>query len=304
MLVNARINPNFYSQDSVNSKSIHAQSMIYSMPHANDLKKCLQEIYPIEKIKKCFLHSRGRNDVYIIKLVNEEKYIVRLGNEGFCIASNLKYELAFIEHLRRHGAPSVKYVKTRDSKSWATLRLGGRDRSVVLFDYIKGDFVTGISSIDAYTIGRAIGKIHNVGQSYIGPISKIQIDADYLIEKPLSKILDCDIVDKKYKEFFKEFSERTNERLVKIEDRLTVGRCHGDCHNGNALVQDAEKVSREAIFFDFECAGPGWLIYDLATSFLSRKSDTWKKQHWHSFLSLRGQWKWLRQNLIRPYHVQ
>jgi Ser/Thr protein kinase RdoA (MazF antagonist) len=40
--------------------------------------------------------------------------------------------------------------------------------------------------------------------------------------------------------------------------------CHGDCHGGNTFMTDAPNGGRQAAFFDFDDAGPGYLAYDLA----------------------------------------
>jgi Ser/Thr protein kinase RdoA (MazF antagonist) len=44
---------------------------------------------------------------------------------------------------------------------------------------------------------------------------------------------------------------------------LELGFCHGDFHGWNAHFEKNGKVN----FFDFDCCGHGWRIYDVATFF-------------------------------------
>jgi hypothetical protein len=61
--------------------------------------------------------------------------------------------------------------------------------------------------------------------------------------------------------------------------------CHGDCHGGNARIAVDGPRAGQAIFFDFDDGGPGYLAYDLAVylwanAFFQRQGFAM----WHAFI--------------------
>jgi Ser/Thr protein kinase RdoA (MazF antagonist) len=69
-------------------------------------------------------------------------------------------------------------------------------------------------------------------------------------------------------------------RLVCGQERLwDWGFCHGDLHDGNAHV-DGERLT----LFDFDCCGPGWRVFDLATYRWAARLRQVEEQAWKPFV--------------------
>jgi Ser/Thr protein kinase RdoA (MazF antagonist) len=68
-------------------------------------------------------------------------------------------------------------------------------------------------------------------------------------------------------------------------DGLSWTLCHGDCHGYNAKIALQGPRAGEAVFFDFDEGGPGYLAYDIAV-FLHSCVLYERKQHasWHAFM--------------------
>jgi len=77
---------------------------------------------------------------------------------------------------------------------------------------------------------------------------------------------------------------RLSARLAE-QDGLSWTRCHGDCHGYNAIIAQQGPRAGQAVFFDFDEGGPGYLAYDLAV-FLWNCILFGRKQHasWHAFI--------------------
>ncbi|UXN57851.1 phosphotransferase enzyme family protein [Phyllobacterium zundukense] len=67
-------------------------------------------------------------------------------------------------------------------------------------------------------------------------------------------------------------------------DALTWVSCHGDCHGGNARIAKDGPLKGQAIFFDFDDGGPGYLAYDLAVFLWSLTLHGSGFALWHAFI--------------------
>jgi Ser/Thr protein kinase RdoA (MazF antagonist) len=68
-------------------------------------------------------------------------------------------------------------------------------------------------------------------------------------------------------------------------DGLSWTHCHGDCHGYNANIALKGPQAGQAVFFDFDESGPGFLAYDLAV-FLWNCVLFGRKNYpsWHAFI--------------------
>jgi Ser/Thr protein kinase RdoA (MazF antagonist) len=67
-------------------------------------------------------------------------------------------------------------------------------------------------------------------------------------------------------------------------DALTQTRCHGDCHGLNARIAIDGPKAGQAILFDFDDSGFGYLAYDLAVHLWAQLSfGRTRYPMWHAF---------------------
>lgn len=77
-----------------------------------------------------------------------------------------------------------------------------------------------------------------------------------------------------------QIAERTGA-AIKLSANLSWTYCHGDCHGFNSKITEAG----EAVFFDFDDGGPGYLAYDLAVFLWAQVSfGRETTRAWTSFL--------------------
>ena len=107
---------------------------------------------------------------------------------------------------------------------------------------------------------KALELEQRVFESFSAEEARYRLDLDYLLWQPLARIDQSGLVEDT--DVFKEFEHLAEEtsNAIKAFGELTWTYCHGDCHGFNARIDDAG----EAVFFDFDDSGPGYLAYDLS----------------------------------------
>jgi Ser/Thr protein kinase RdoA (MazF antagonist) len=109
-----------------------------------------------------------------------------------------------------------------------------------------------------------LARIHEVAGGFgVAKTGRYRLDCDHLLHRPLTAILaDEDLTDP-VRAGFADLSERLTNRLAEQEG-LSWTHCHGDCHGYNANIAMDGPRAGQAVFFDFDESGPGYLAYDLA----------------------------------------
>jgi Ser/Thr protein kinase RdoA (MazF antagonist) len=257
---------------------------LYSMPRLDGVAKLVGGNYDVGELRYCTLANRGFNDVYLVETVGGEKFVLRIANRRARKLPNHDYETAFLSHLASLGVPVAAPVATREGRCWSRAVLAEGERTAVLFRYLEGRIARRGCGADAYAQGRVLGQIHSAGQDYAGPRSRLQLDAQHLVEAPLAAIHELPTLQSDDRTYVSELAARLLEQLEATRHELIWGRCHGDCHGYNARIVEGVGGSRAAFFFDFDDGGPGWLAYNIAVYLWNRALDPETLHQWPAFL--------------------
>ena len=132
---------------------------------------------------------------------------------------------------------------------------------------------------DSYYYGQSVAKIHKCSTSFKPKEKFTNIDLSYLISKPISQIenlfpeMDISTI--------KLIGRKISDKLNALDQRdLVKSYIHGDITGGNACVTQES----EYVFFDFDCCGYGWQVYDLAVFYWSLHQCQKVKLLWEGFL--------------------
>jgi Ser/Thr protein kinase RdoA (MazF antagonist) len=114
---------------------------------------------------------------------------------------------------------------------------------------------------------------------------------DYLLLMPLLGLLRAPTMTAELRPQFEQLGQRLHDDILALGD-LSHVLCHGDAHGSNNFVVPDAEGQREAVFFDFDEAGPGYLAYELAVypwSLYPRAPDVpasdKTKAQWRRFIS-------------------
>jgi Ser/Thr protein kinase RdoA (MazF antagonist) len=174
----------------------------------------------------------------------------------------VSFEAAALAHWAHIGCQVSRCVTTATGEVAIQVPLPEGDRTLMLFEYLDGEF-TGDSAADIQALAHGLAALHLGGESYQGPESLYRLDLDYLLLRPLESLLRAPSMTVELRPQFEKLGLRLHDEILALGELSSV-LCHGDAHGYNNFVTTDTEGQRQAIFFDFDEAGPGYLSYELA----------------------------------------
>ncbi|NVM88848.1 phosphotransferase enzyme family protein [Variovorax sp. SG517] len=234
-----------------------------STPTAASIAMLVQERYGLGEVVESEFLRRSFNQVYRLGFAEGRRVVARLSADRPRGGPNLQFEAAALDHLARSGCRVSRCVPTADGKIAIEAPLPEGPRALMLFEHLSGEF-TGDAAPDIEAFARGLAALHTAGESYRGPASIYRLDLDYLLLRPLQGLLRVPTMTPELRPQFEELGERLHAAILALGE-LSQVLCHGDAHGSNNFIVSTEAQGlREAAFFDFDEAGPGYLSYELA----------------------------------------
>ena len=256
--------------------------VLYSTPLATAVADFVSTHYDLPGSIECKLLRRGWNDTFEVRTKDAERFIFRISKRRARGDADVASETAFLAYLDGKDIPVAAAVPVHDGSLFTSALFPEGQRPAVLFRYAEG---RPSRAADAKANGMTLARIHDVAGGFAaGDKARYRLDLDHLLHRPLSAILALEGL-----------SETVRTGLVDLTGRLSTGlaecaglswtHCHGDCHGYNANIALEGPRAGQAVFFDFDEGGPGYLAYDLAV-FLWCCVSFGQKQHqfWHAFI--------------------
>jgi len=257
----------------------------YSTASAKSVASFIARRYKLAEPLECSLLQRGFNDSFEVKDGNGERYIMRLSCRRARGDADVTSETAFMAYLDHAGVPVATVVPSAEGAFFAYALMPEGVRAAVLFRYIEGRAVNWESQADAKELGVTLARIHSAADQYAEKDQcAYRLDLDHLLHRPVRAILGIQDLSADYRTNLGAFSNRLAIAVSALKN-LTWTRCHGDCHGLNARIAEQGQHAGQAVFFDFDDGGPGYLAYDLAVNLWSRCFFN-RKMHalWHAFV--------------------
>ena len=217
------------------------------------------------------------NAVFQVKLDGEAKFALRVHRHAYHSDAALNSELVWIRALEKHGIDVPQVVPTSRGELFITVEIDGvpEPRQVDLFEWIAGEQLGAatedLESDEAFAriytaVGEITAKLHNQAALWTPPAGFIRHrwDVEGLTgENPVwGRFWDHPQLDASEKVLTLRARARIRADLVHFgisDDNYSL--IHSDILPENVLVQgDRLRV------IDFDDAGFGWHLYDLATT--------------------------------------
>jgi Ser/Thr protein kinase RdoA (MazF antagonist) len=261
--------------------------VVYSTPRADAVAEFVSTHYGLPGPLECKLLKRGWNDVFEVRGGGGARFIFRISDRRARGDADVASETAFLAYLDRQGIPVAAAVPMRDGSLFTSAGFPEGRRPAVLFRYAEGrPSQAGSSAADARANGVTLARIHDAASGFAaGDKGRYRLDRDHLLHRPLSSILALEGLSDSVTTGLVDLTGRLSARLAEREG-LSWTRCHGDCHGNNANIALQGPRAGQAVFFDFDEGGPGYLAYDIAV-FLHHCVIFERKQHasWHGFIA-------------------
>jgi Ser/Thr protein kinase RdoA (MazF antagonist) len=260
--------------------------ILYSTPRADAVADFVSTHYDLPWPVECTLLHRGFNDTFEVRTKDSERFIFRVSARRARGDADVASETGFLAYLDREGIPVAAAISTRDGSLFTSAFFPDGRRPAVLFRHAEGrPSQARASAADARANGVTMARIHEAAAGFAaGDKGRYQLDTDHLLHRPLSAILAIEGLSDSVTAGLADLTARLSAAVAQ-RDGLSWTHCHGDCHGYNAHIALQGANAGQAVFFDFDESGPGYLAYDLAV-FLWNCVIFERKGHafWHAFM--------------------
>jgi Ser/Thr protein kinase RdoA (MazF antagonist) len=260
-------------------------SAAYSTATAESVGSFLTTRYRLPGPVECSLLHRGFNDSFEVRAADGQRYVLRLSCRRNRGEADVASETEFLSYLDKVGVPVAAPVPARDGALFTCGLLPEGARPAVLFRHVQGRRPEAGAATDARAQGVTLARIHAAAEEYAGgKRSRYRLDLDHLLDRQVAAVLDVRSLATETRERLTGLASRLSASVTNVYD-LTWTFCHGDCHGNNARIAMDGPRAGQAIFFDFDDGGPGYLAYDLAVYLWA--SVFFQRQRfamWHAFI--------------------
>ena len=233
-----------------------------STPTAASIAMLVELHYDLGKVVESEFLRRSFNQVYRLSFDSGQRVVARLCAERPRGDPNVLFEAAALEHWAKLGCPVSRCLPAANGEVAIYVALPEGRRALMLFEYLDGEF-TGNSLHDIRAFAHGLAALHTAGKNYRGPISAYCLDLNYLLVQPLQGLLRASTMTAELRPQFEALGQRLHDDILAMGE-LSCVLCHGDAHGSNNFIVSTAQGEREAIFFDFDESGPGFLAYELA----------------------------------------
>jgi len=248
-------------------------------PVIRSLLSVVAETYDIGDARTCSLLVRGLNDTYRVR-TEAQSYILRVYRAHWRTTADILYELDLLRYLGERGAAVSTPISRKDNSLAASVEAPEGHRYFALFTHAPGHPAE-LTIEYASSFGRAMAVVHSSSTGFSTGNERFALDLNHLVREPLR------LARPRFSGRFEEWAylatlaETICNRITALADRgLDWGPCHGDATERNAHRSDDGLVT----LFDFDCGGPGWRAYDLATFLMEARKHRQADTLWAAYL--------------------
>ena len=235
-------------------------AILYSTFSSEAIRQLLLSQYDFDESVECVFFNRGLNDTYLVS-VQDRRFALRLYRSRWRTREAVMGEVAALLHIGSKGIPVATPVARSDGELVTDVDAPEGPRWAVLFNWVKGGEPIYRNETHARLYGTLAAQLHIAADDLPSSAGRSSLDMDYLLERPLESLRPALKSRPLIAARFDAVVDRVRARVERAKERLwDWGFCHGDLHFGNAHV-DGQQLS----LYDFDCCGPGWRVYDLAT---------------------------------------
>lgn len=261
----------------------------YATASASALAPFLDAQYALEAPATCTFLNRGFNDTYAVRTAAGGSFVLRLSSPRSRGPADVEAETAFLAYLDRAGVPVAAAVPTRTGALFTAAPLPGGVRPAVLFRLAEGRRPDLDAPEDAAAQGCTLARLHDAADRYPDrEAGRYRLDLDHLLHRPAAAVLALDLDAPAARRDLAALVARLDAAVRGLDPALSRTRCHGDTHGVNARIATpglrSEPHAGQAVFFDFDDGGWGYLAYDLAVHLWAQVSFGRRRQAmWHAF---------------------
>lgn len=226
------------------------------------LKIHLAQIYGLP-IVACKLLVRNVSDTYLLDGV-ADKYIFKIYRNKHRNFEEISGEVELLNELHANAAKVAYPVAAIDGSQIQSFNAAEGTRYGVLFSYAIGEVVHDFEPEQLKTLGREMAAIHNITANLTLKNARRTYNNDTMLLEPIKLIKPAfESIELEYN-----YLKQTSEEIAKKIDQLDLLKfSYGYCHY-DFLPKNFHFEGNNITFFDFDFAGKGYLINDIASFYI------------------------------------
>lgn len=229
------------------------------------------------------LLSHSENVVLAVTLGAGRRVVMRLHRPGYNTVDQLDSEVAWVESLGRFGVPVPTPLTTADGGHYVAVDIDGIEHQVGVVGWVAGEPLGGPTEaggaavVDHYDrIGQLAATIRAHHATWRQPpgFDRRSWDLDgFLGESPLwGRFWALDVLSDEQRALFAACREALRAELGGLPTTPErFGLIHADLHLGNLMAEGDELT-----VIDFDDAGHGWFVYELAVALHPVLEEPWE----------------------------
>jgi Ser/Thr protein kinase RdoA (MazF antagonist) len=235
----------------------------YSTLSASALATHVSATYGLPGLRGRYL-LRGVSDTYLLE--NEHtKYILKIYRAAHRTSAEIAAEVELLTYLQAHSASVAAPLPAQNGAFLLPLAAAEGERYGVLFAFAPGRVVMDLSESQLRTVGREMARLHHLTAGLTLQHSRPSYDLATTLHQPL-RVLEPAFQD--YPEGYAALQHLAKQTIVKLESLDTSAFSYGYCHYDFLPKNFHFDAEDQLTFFDFDFAGPGYLVNDVMTFFV------------------------------------
>lgn len=209
------------------------------------------------------------NRVYDVELEDDSHVVTKFYRPGRWTKEQILEEHGFLFALDEAEIPVVSPLEIEGQ----SLFENKEGIFFTLFPKVRGRLMDELDEERLRTLGRYIGRIHNVGEHY--PFHhRLKLSADIWARAPMKYLLQSPLLPPEYHARYQALGTALSDRIDHALQGQKMISLHGDCHLGNALWQQDSPF-----FLDFDDAMTAPPVQDIWMVVRGRGEDADKDRN-------------------------
>jgi Ser/Thr protein kinase RdoA (MazF antagonist) len=207
---------------------------------------------------------RGVSDTYLLEN-KQAQYILKIYRAAHRSQAEIAGEVELLAYLQAQGAAVAAPLPAQNGAFLLPLAAAEGERFGVLFTFAPGRVVMDLSDAQLRTVGHEMARLHNLTTGLTLQHARPGYDLETTLRQPL-RVLEPAF--REYPEGYAELQAIVNQTIAKLEQTDTTAFSHGYCHYDFLPKNFHFDAEDQLTFFDFDFAGPGYLVNDVMTLFV------------------------------------
>ena len=213
-------------------------------------------------ILTCRLYYRSIHDTYIVRNSDCE-FFFKVYRYGLRTKEDILTEIDWISCLKNKGIAVTEPVVKKDGNYVVEFETLQGKRYGVLFTAAGVKSFNQVEETEASNkkLGKYLASVHEAWNSIPISICKRRLDMPNVVDESMKYIREFSNIYYFDLEFLEDVADKLKKKLELLsKNSPEYGVCHGDFYSGNIRFDNYDNP----ILFDFDFAGVGWRIYDIA----------------------------------------